>query len=78
VTYVPLSNRFIERLIGSTWRELLDHALFWNVRDLVRKHYEFRGYRKLYHVHAALGGKTPAAASGKAALRRAGPRQFRR
>ena len=75
--YVPLSHPFIERLIGTTRREFLDHTLFWNARDLERKLYEFRDYHNLHRVHGSLGGKTPAEVSGEGVLRRADPRQLR-
>jgi hypothetical protein len=32
--HVPMSHPFVERLIGSIRRELLDHTLFWTVKDL--------------------------------------------
>ena len=31
VPYVPLSHPFVERLIGTVRRELLDRTLFWTV-----------------------------------------------
>ena len=34
VPYVPLSRPFIERLIGTIWREFLDYAFFLTTRDL--------------------------------------------
>ena len=37
VPYVPISHPFIERLIGSVRRELLDQVFFWNSEDLTRK-----------------------------------------
>jgi len=37
VPYVPLSHPFVERLIGTIRRELLDRILFWTATDLERK-----------------------------------------
>jgi len=76
VAYVPLSHPFVERLIGTTWREFLDHTLFWNDRDLERKLKEFGEYYNRHRAHASLGGGTPAQASGEVVPRRADPRQF--
>ena len=42
VPYAPVSHPFVERLIGTTRREYLDHILFWNVVDLERKLLEFQ------------------------------------
>ena len=42
VPYVPVSHPFVERLIGSVRRELLDQTLFWNSLDLERKLGSFR------------------------------------
>ena len=75
--YVPLSHPFMERLIGTTRRECLDHTLFWNARYLEGKLGEFRDYYNLHRVHESLEGKTPAVASGEAVARRADPRRFR-
>jgi putative transposase len=77
VACVPLSHPFIERLIGTTRREFLDHTLFWNARDLERKLGEFREYYNRHRVHASLGGRSPADASGEAVLRKADRRRFR-
>jgi transposase InsO family protein len=56
---VPVSNPFIERLIGTVRREFLDHILFWNTADLERKLGEFQQYYNKARVHASLGGETP-------------------
>jgi hypothetical protein len=40
--YVPVSQPFVERLIGTIRREFLDHVLIWNAVDLERKLEEFR------------------------------------
>ncbi len=37
VPYVPVSHPFIERLIGTIRREVLDQMFFWNALDLTRK-----------------------------------------
>jgi len=77
VAYVLLSHPFVERLIGTTRREYLDHTLFWNARDLERKLYEFRDYHNLHRVHGSLGGRTPAEDSGETLIRRAALYRFR-
>ena len=74
--YVPLSHPFVERLIGTTRREFLDHTLFWNARDLERKLGEFKEYYNKDRVHASLGGDTPAEARGEGVIRRAKLQKF--
>jgi len=39
---LPLSHPFVERLIGSIRRDLLDHTFFWTSTDLENKllHYQ--------------------------------------
>jgi putative transposase len=59
VPRVPLSHPFVERLIGTTRREFLDHVLFWNTCDLERKLAEFQSYYNVARSHAALDGRTP-------------------
>ncbi len=59
VPHVPLSHPFVERLIGTTRREFLDHVLFWNRRDLERKLADFQAYYNAARIHASLGGNTP-------------------
>jgi putative transposase len=44
VPYAPVSHPFVERLIGTIRRELLDQAFIWNAIDLERKLAEFRTY----------------------------------
>jgi transposase InsO family protein len=65
VTSVPVSHPFIERLIGTLRRELLDHILFWNAIDLERKLNEFKDYYNQERVHASLDGDTPSEAAGE-------------
>jgi putative transposase len=59
IPHVPVSHPFVERLIGTTRREFLDHVLFWNSRDLKRKLTDFQRYYNAERVHASLGGETP-------------------
>jgi putative transposase len=75
--HVPLSHPFVERLIGTTRREYLDHILFWNARDLERKLSEFKEYYNKDRVHAGLGGNTPAETGGGRVMKRADPLRFR-
>ena len=60
VPEVPLSHPFIERLVGTIRRELLDQVPFLSARDLHRKLLHFRDYYNRDRVHASLGGATPA------------------
>src|SRR5450755_3216134 len=76
VPFVPCSHPFVERLIGTTRREYLDHLWFWNRLDLQRKLARFARYYNQARVHSALTGKTPAEQRGRAAPRIALLRQF--
>jgi len=68
VPYTPISHPFIERLIGTTRREFLDHTLFWNQTDLERKLQKFADYYNNQRVHYSLEGKTPSEMGGKKTL----------
>ena len=59
VPYVPLSHPFVERLIGSIRRELLDRTFFWTTVDLQNKLLEFRDYFNKHRTHTSLEGRTP-------------------
>ena len=59
VPHVPQSHPFVERLIGTMRRELLDQVLFWNARDLERKRADFQAYDNATRGHASLEGQTP-------------------
>jgi hypothetical protein len=62
VPYVPLSHPFIERLIGTIRRELLDRTLFWTTtEDLKIKLTNFQRYYNAYRTHAGLDGRLPRA-----------------
>ena len=71
VPYTPISHPFVERLIGSLRRELLDQVFFWNAVDLERKLISYRHYFNHARTHASLGGQTPAEVSAEASRRSA-------
>ena len=62
--YAPVSHPFVERLIGTIRREVLDQMFFWNAVDLARKLEMFRRYYNEQRVHRSLGGTTPAQRAG--------------
>lgn len=68
VPYVPLSHPFIERLIGTLWREYLDHVPFWGAADLTRKLTAFRDFYNSHRAHTSLDGETPATRADGSAL----------
>ncbi|MFT6956375.1 MAG: putative transposase [Halieaceae bacterium] len=57
----PTSHPFIERVIGTTRREYLDHLMFFNSRDLQDKLDQFQTYYNDVRVHSSLDIKTPTA-----------------
>ena len=59
VPYVPLSHPFVERLIGTIRRELLDRTLFWTTADLEAKLIDFQHYYNAHQTHAGLEGGLP-------------------
>jgi len=69
VPLVPLSHPFIERLIGTARRELLDQVPFWHADDFERKLGHFRRYYNEVRVHQSLRGITPEGRSGTATRR---------
>jgi putative transposase len=60
----PLSNPFVERLIGTVRRDYLDRTLFWNRGDLERKLAHYQAYYNQHRCHTGLAGATPAERSG--------------
>jgi transposase InsO family protein len=56
---VPLSHPFVERLIGSIRRELLDQTLFWTATDLENKLSEYQCYYNESRTHSGRNGTTP-------------------
>ena len=55
----PVSHPFVERVIGTTRREYLDHLLFFNSRDLQNKLDEFQTYYNGVRAHSSLDMRTP-------------------
>ena len=59
VPHTPTSHPFIERLIGTVRRELLDQTLFWNERDLQNKLNMFMEYYNEHRCHMGIEHQTP-------------------
>jgi putative transposase len=59
VPHVPTSHPFIERLIGTVRRELLDKTLFWNANDLQNKLNSFQRYYNEERCHYGIAKVTP-------------------
>ena len=62
--HVPMSHPFVERLIGSIRRELLDQTLFWTATDLENKLCEYQCYYNESRTHSGRGGSTPKETAG--------------
>lgn len=63
--HAPMAHPFVERLIGSVRRELLNQRFFWTVTDLENK---FRNYRRYYNedpCHSSRDGATQAETGDK-------------
>ncbi|WNO08947.1 integrase core domain-containing protein [Teredinibacter sp. KSP-S5-2] len=56
---VPTSHPFIERVIGTVRRELLDQTLFWNSQDLQRKLDQFKHYYNQHRCHSSTMERPP-------------------
>ncbi len=59
VPHVPTSHPFIERLIGTIRRELLDSMFFWHTTDLQNKLNLFQCYYNKERCHHGIDGLTP-------------------
>jgi putative transposase len=57
--HVPMSHPFVERLIGSIRRELLDQTLFWTATDLENKLRDYQVYYNENRCHSSRDGVTP-------------------
>ena len=56
--YVPISHPFVERLIGSIRRELLDQTFFWTATDLENKLRAYQAYYNGHRCHSDRDGAT--------------------
>lgn len=56
--HVPMSHPFVERLIGSIRRELLDQVFFWTATDLENKLRDYQVYYNEYRCHSSRDGDT--------------------
>ena len=59
VPRVAQSHPYVERAIGITRQEFLDHLLFWNSLDLRHKLDQFQEYYNESRAHSSLEWKTP-------------------
>jgi len=57
--HVPMSHPFVERLIGSVRRELLDQSFFWTATDLGNKLRCYQGYYNEHRCHSSRDCNTP-------------------
>lgn len=57
--HVPMSHPFVERLIGSVRRELLEHTFFWTATELENKLREYECYYNKHRTHSGRDGRTP-------------------
>ena len=59
IPHVPMSHPFVERLIGSVRRELLDRGFFWTATDLENKLRDYQCYFNECRTHSGRDGATP-------------------
>ena len=57
--HIPISHPFIERLIGSIRRDLLDQTFFWTTADLQTKLRDYQCYYNKCRTHSGRDGATP-------------------
>ena len=62
--HVPMSHPFVERLIGSVRREMLDQTLFWTATDLETKLRDYKRYYNESRTHSGRSGETPDESDG--------------
>ena len=52
--YVPMSHPFVERLIDSVRREILDQSFFWTTTNLENRLGEYQRYYNGHRTHSGL------------------------
>ena len=57
--YAPLSHPFVERLIGTIRREILDQTFYWTQTDLENKLRVYQQYYNENRCHSGRNGATP-------------------
>jgi len=57
--HAPKANSYFERLIGSLWRECLDHYLILHCRQLHRIVQEYLDYYNHSRPHQGIGQQIP-------------------
>lgn len=57
--HVPMSHPFVERLIGSIRRDLLDQTFFWTATDLENKLRDYQSYYNKCRTHSGRDSGTP-------------------
>lgn len=65
IPYTPTSHPFIERVIGTVRRELLDQTLFWHAKDLQNKLETFQCYYNEERGHCGIEGSSPSRQAGE-------------
>ena len=64
IPHVPMSHPFVERLIGSIRRELLDQTFFWTATDLENKLRNYQFYYNRHRTHSGRDGRPPVETTG--------------
>lgn len=64
IPHVPMSHPFVERLIGSVRRELLDQTFFWTAADLENKLRNYQSYYNEHRCHSSREEATPVVTVG--------------
>ena len=57
--HVPMSHPFVERLIGTVRRELIDQTFFWTATDPEKKLRDYQAYYNEHRCHSSRDGYTP-------------------